>query len=83
MPTWNTLGALTREAKAEERVAEKIPAVMRGLKPDTTLITFFFFGGGQGYLVSCQLNTYTLILTLISCQLNTYPLHQYTRHNLT
>lgn len=53
MPTWNTLGALTREAKAEERVAEKIPAVMRGLKPDTTLI-IFFWGGRGGGLVSCQ-----------------------------
>lgn len=39
-PTWKTFGALTRDARAEERVAEKIPAVMRGLKPDTTLMTF-------------------------------------------
>lgn len=39
MPTWKTLGALTREARAEERVAEKMPAVMSGPKPDTTLMT--------------------------------------------
>lgn len=41
MLTWNTLGALTREAKAEERVAEKIPAVISGPNPDTTLIIFW------------------------------------------
>jgi len=34
------LGALTREAKAEDRVAEKIPAVMIGPKPDTMLMTY-------------------------------------------
>jgi hypothetical protein len=33
------LGALTREARAEESVAEKIPAVMRGPNPDTMLMT--------------------------------------------
>lgn len=38
--TWKTLGALTNEAKAEDRVAEKIPAVIRGPKPDTRLITW-------------------------------------------
>ena len=37
--TWKTLGALTREARAEDRVAEKIPAVMMGPKPDTMLMT--------------------------------------------
>lgn len=37
--TWNTLGALTREARAEESVAEKMPAVMRGPNPDTMLMT--------------------------------------------
>lgn len=37
--TWNTLGALTREARAEDSVAEKIPAVMRGPNPDTMLMT--------------------------------------------
>lgn len=37
--TWNTLGALTREARAEESVAEKMPAVMRGPNPDTILMT--------------------------------------------
>lgn len=37
--TWNTLGALTREAKAEDSVAEKMPAVMRGPNPDTMLMT--------------------------------------------
>lgn len=33
------MGALTREARAEERVAEKMPAVMRGEKPDTIDMT--------------------------------------------
>lgn len=37
--TWKTLGALTSEASAEDRVAEKIPAEIRGAKPDTRLIT--------------------------------------------
>lgn len=37
--TWKTLGALTSDASAEERVAEKIPAEIRGAKPDTKLIT--------------------------------------------
>lgn len=37
--TWKTLGALTREARAEESVAEKMPAVMRGPNPDTMLMT--------------------------------------------
>lgn len=37
--TWNTLGALTREARAEDSVAEKMPAVMRGPNPDTMLMT--------------------------------------------
>lgn len=37
--TWKTLGALTSEASAEDRVAEKIPAEIRGAKPDTKLIT--------------------------------------------
>lgn len=37
--TWKTLGALTKEARAEERVAEKIPAVMMGPNPETLLIT--------------------------------------------
>lgn len=36
--TWKTLGADTRQAKAEERVAPKIPAVMRGPKADTMLM---------------------------------------------
>lgn len=38
--TWNTFGALTKEARAEDRVAEKIPAVMMGPKPETRLITW-------------------------------------------
>lgn len=38
--TWKTLGALTKEARAEERVAENIPAVMMGPNPDTILITW-------------------------------------------
>ena len=33
------MGALTRDANAEERVAEKIPAEINGAKPDTMLIT--------------------------------------------
>ncbi len=37
--TWKTLGALTSEARADDRVAEKIPAEIRGPKPDTRLIT--------------------------------------------
>lgn len=39
IPTWNILGALTRDANAEERVAEKIPAEINGANPDTMLIT--------------------------------------------
>lgn len=38
--TWKTLGADTRQARAEERVAAKIPAVMRGLNADTMLIAY-------------------------------------------
>ena len=34
------MGALTNEARAEDSVAEKIPAVIRGPKPDTRLITW-------------------------------------------
>lgn len=34
------MGALTSEARAEDRVAEKIPAEMRGAKPETRLITY-------------------------------------------
>lgn len=34
------MGALTRDARADDRVAENMPAVMRGPKPDTMLITF-------------------------------------------
>lgn len=37
--TWKILGALTRDANAEERVAEKIPAEIKGANPDTILIT--------------------------------------------
>lgn len=44
--TWKTLGALTSDASAEDRVAEKIPAEIRGAKPDTKLIT-------------CATNTFT------------------------
>lgn len=36
--TWKTLGAETRQANAEDRVAPKIPAVMRGPNPDTMLM---------------------------------------------
>lgn len=36
--TWKTLGADTRQARAEERVAPKIPAVISGAKPDTMLM---------------------------------------------
>lgn len=38
--TWKTLGALTSEVKADERVAENIPAVIKGANPETMLITF-------------------------------------------
>lgn len=37
--TWKTLGALTSEARADERVAENVPAMMRGPNPDTMVIT--------------------------------------------
>ena len=40
MLTWNTLGALTRLARAEERVAAKIPAVTNGPNHDTISITW-------------------------------------------
>lgn len=36
--TWKTLGADTKQAKADESVAPKMPAVMRGLHADTKLI---------------------------------------------
>lgn len=36
--TWKTLGADTRQARAEERVAPKIPALIRGANADTKLI---------------------------------------------
>lgn len=36
--TWKTLGALTKDARAEERVAEKIPALIMGPNPETMLI---------------------------------------------
>lgn len=38
--TWNTFGALTKDARADERVAEKIPALISGPKADTKLITY-------------------------------------------
>lgn len=44
--TWKTLGALTSEANADERVAENIPAVIKGPNPETMLITFW--GRGEG-----------------------------------
>lgn len=34
------MGALTRDARAEESVAENVPAVMRGPNPDTRVITY-------------------------------------------
>lgn len=36
--TWKTLAAETRQARAEERVAPKMPAVIRGAKADTMLM---------------------------------------------
>lgn len=36
--TWKTLAAETRQARAEESVAPKMPAVIRGAKPDTMLM---------------------------------------------
>lgn len=47
--TWKTLGALTSEARAEERVAEKVPAMMRGPNPETMVITW---GQGSGVRMS-------------------------------
>lgn len=38
--TWKTLGALTSEARADESVAENIPAMIKGPNPETMLITF-------------------------------------------
>lgn len=38
--TWKTLGADTRQARAEERVAPKMPAVIRGATADTMLIVW-------------------------------------------
>lgn len=37
--TWKILGALTRDANADDRVAEKIPAEISGANPDTMLMT--------------------------------------------
>ena len=33
------MGALTSEARAEDRVAENVPAMMRGPNPETMVIT--------------------------------------------
>lgn len=44
------MGALTSEASAEERVAEKIPAEIRGPKPDTRLITCRTNGSTCAYI---------------------------------
>ena len=38
--TWKTFGADTRQARAEERVAPNIPAVIRGANPDTKLMVY-------------------------------------------
>ena len=38
--TWKTLGAETRLARAEDSVAEKMPAVIRGPNPETISITY-------------------------------------------
>lgn len=38
--TWKILGALTRDANAEDSVAENIPAEISGANPDTMLITW-------------------------------------------
>lgn len=38
--TWKTLGADTRQARAEERVAPKMPALIRGANADTKLIVW-------------------------------------------
>lgn len=38
--TWKILGALTRDANAEDKVAEKMPAEISGANPDTMLITW-------------------------------------------
>lgn len=42
--TWNTLAAETRQARAEERVAPKMPAVISGAKPDTMLMVCMDMG---------------------------------------
>lgn len=38
--TWKIFGALTRDANADDRVAEKIPAEISGANPDTMLMTW-------------------------------------------
>ena len=40
MHTWKTLGADTRDARAEDKVAAKIPAVIKGAHPDIIAITW-------------------------------------------
>lgn len=42
--TWKTLAAETRQAKAEDRVAPKMPAVIRGAKADTMLMVCGMWG---------------------------------------
>ena len=37
--TWNTLGAETRLARADDKVAAIIPVITRGAHPDTNCIT--------------------------------------------
>ena len=45
--TWKTLAAETRQAKAEDRVAPKMPAVIRGAKADTMLMVCGNVGGAE------------------------------------
>ena len=62
--TWNILGALTRDANAEERVAEKIPAEINGAKPDTMLITLKSDNGQVSHTTQKNPQHYTSLLFL-------------------
>lgn len=78
--TWKTLGALTSEARAEDRVAEKIPAEIRGPKPDTRLITWtthtdtplgshwprrIHSGKTCSWIVLCKLRHYVILVVCV------------------
>lgn len=49
------MGAETRQAKAEERVAPKIPAVIKGAKPDTMLMVYREKQPRTGHIARCTM----------------------------